>query len=114
MLQRIGKFEILGQIGRGGQGTVYRARDTGLDRIVAITVTAGPAGSLALVIGLSFSKDKLRRGRSFGRNEAIMAELFPQCCRDRVRHHLEVLFGLGGGARTGDCRCHSRMAKDEL
>ena len=114
MLQRIGKFEILGQIGRGGQGTVYRARDTGLDRIVAITVTAGPAGSLALVIGLSFSKDKLRRGRSFGRNEAIMAELFPQCCRDRVRHHLEVLFGLGGGARTGDCRCHGRMAKDEL
>ena len=79
MLQRIGKFEILGQIGRGGQGTVYRARDTGLDRIVAITVTFGPAGSLALVIGLSFGKDKLRRGRSFGRNEAIMAELFPQC-----------------------------------
>ena len=114
MLQRIGKFEILGQIGRGGQGTVYRARDTGLDRIVAITVTAGPAGSLALVIGLSFSKDKLRRGRSFGRDEPIMAELFPQCCRDRVRHHLEVLFGLGGGARTGDCRCHGRMAKDEL
>ena len=38
MLQRIGKYEILGQIGRGGQGTVYRARDTGLDRIVAIKV----------------------------------------------------------------------------
>jgi len=52
MLQRIGKFEILGQIGRGGQGTVYRARDTGLDRIVAITVTAGPVGLLALVIWL--------------------------------------------------------------
>ena len=73
MLQRIGKFEILGQIGRGGQGTVYRSRDTGLDRIVAITVTAGPVGLLALVIWLSFSKGKLRRGRSFGRNEALMA-----------------------------------------
>ena len=73
MLQRIGKFEILGQIGRGGQGTVYRARDTCLDRIVAITVTAGPVGLLALAIWLSFSKGKLRRGRSFGRNEALMA-----------------------------------------
>ena len=73
MLQQIGKFKILGQIGREGPGTVYRARDTGLDRIVAITVTAGPVGLLALVIWLSFCKGKLRRGRSFGRNETLMA-----------------------------------------
>jgi len=38
MLQHIGKYEILEQIGRGGQDTVYRARDTDLDRIVAIKV----------------------------------------------------------------------------
>jgi len=38
MLQRIGKYEILEQIGRGGQGTVCRGRDTDLDRIVAIKV----------------------------------------------------------------------------
>ena len=36
MQQRLGKYELLERIGQGGQGTVYRARDTELDRIVAI------------------------------------------------------------------------------
>ena len=34
--QRLGPYEILGPIGAGGMGTVYRARDTRLDRTVAI------------------------------------------------------------------------------
>jgi serine/threonine-protein kinase len=34
--QRIGDFEIVSIIGRGGMGVVYRARDTKLDRTVAI------------------------------------------------------------------------------
>ena len=36
MLQRIGRYEILDRIGGGAFGMVYRARDTGLDRTVAI------------------------------------------------------------------------------
>src|ERR1700731_4492824 len=36
--KRLGPYEILSSIGSGGMGEVYRAKDTRLDRIVAIKV----------------------------------------------------------------------------
>ncbi len=66
---RLGPYEVLSAIGAGGMGEVYKARDTRLDRIVAIKVL--PAG---------FAADPDRRRRFEHEARAVAALDHPHIC----------------------------------
>ena len=60
---RLGPYEITGAIGAGGMGEVFRARDTKLNRDVAIKV-----------LPLAFAQDQERVAR-FKREAQVLASL---------------------------------------
>lgn len=49
-MQYLGKYEIISEIGRGAMGSVYKARDPLIDRLVALkTITGGPSAQSNLL-----------------------------------------------------------------
>jgi eukaryotic-like serine/threonine-protein kinase len=49
-LRKLGKYEVLGELGHGAMGVVYRARDPIINRLVALkTITTGVADDPALL-----------------------------------------------------------------
>ena len=66
---RLGPYDVLGLIGAGGMGEVYKARDTRLDRTVAIKIL--PA---------ELSADPERRARFEREARAIAALAHPHIC----------------------------------
>lgn len=75
---RLGPYEILSLLGAGGMGEVYRARDTRLNRDVAIKI-----------LPKSMSRDEARRARFEHEAQAVAALSHPNVLgslRDRLRH----------------------------
>ena len=66
---RLGPYEILAPIGVGGMGEVYRARDTRLDRTVAVKILPAP-----------FSSDPVRKQRFESEAKTISSLNHPHIC----------------------------------
>src|SRR6185436_14419322 len=66
---RLGPYEVVGAIGAGGMGEVYRARDTRLNRTVAIKV-----------LPEQFAADPDRRERFEREARAVAALNHPHIC----------------------------------
>ena len=87
---RLGDYEILSRIGRGSMGTVYRARQRGLDRIVALKVLASHLAS-----NEEFVRRFLREARLAARvNHPNIVQVF-DVGRWRTRHYIAMEFVRG-------------------
>ena len=67
---RLGPYEIVSQLGAGGMGEVYRARDTRLNRDVAIKVLPGDVAA---------DSDRVRRLQQEA--QAVAALNHPHICQ---------------------------------
>ncbi len=85
---RLGSYDVTAKIGEGGMGEVYRARDTKLDRDVALKV-----------LPQAFTDDPDRLAR-FEREAKVLASL---------NHPNMIRLGSASGRRGGD----TRRAADE-
>ena len=102
---RLGPYEIIAAIGAGGMGEVYKARDTRLDRIVAIKVLPP---TLAARSAASASASSAKRRRIAALNHPHICTLYDiGTSTDGVDF---LVHGVPRGRDAGDRLAHGRAA----
>src|SRR5438876_2006222 len=76
---RLGPYEIQSPLGRGGMGEVYKARDSRLDRTIAIPVMQYLEGETLA--------DRLQKGRVATRSGASLRHRNCRCLTRRSPRH---------------------------
>ena len=103
---KLGPYEVLGELGAGGMGEVYRARDTRLDRTVAIKI-----------LPEHLSSDLGRRARFEREARAISGLSHPNICSlfdigDQDGIHMSYSnTSKGEPSRTASRRVHCQFQK---
>jgi S1-C subfamily serine protease len=99
-MQSLGRFELLGSVGMGAFGTVYKARDPELDRIVAIKVprvgSLGSGPELDRFLREARSAAQLRHPSIVSVHEVGQAEGMPYLVSDFV-HGITLADSLTAG-----------------
>ena len=104
---RVGKYQLVAEVGRGATGVVFLAIDSDLDRLVAIKQMS------ATLLGTASEEDRLRR------EAAVMAQVeHPDCVRvydlatDSGRLYLVMEFVDGASLREV-LRSHGRLTPEQ-
>ena len=110
-LKGIGRYRILGELGRGAMGVVYKAQDPVLDRPLAIKTIVIPADDAdRKEYEARFTQEARAAGRLAHPSIVTIYDVGHE--GEMVYMAMELLEGtdLAGMARNGDSRCRRRCA----